>query len=136
MTEATGSCLCGAVRFAAQLPSKWVAHCHCSMCRRAHGAAFVTWAGFPQQQCAIQDPDQVLHWYASSPGAERGFCGRCGSTLFFRSERWAGELHIVRANFDGELDRTPQAHVFWDAHVDWVQLPPDDGLPRKTPGGA
>jgi hypothetical protein len=126
---ATGSCLCGAVRFAARLPSKWVAHCHCSMCRRAHGAAFVTWAGFEDERIAIEDADARLQWHASSPPARRGFCARCGSTLFFRSERWPGELHVVLANFDTPLDRLPQAHVFYDAHVPWFE--PNDDLPRK-----
>src|SRR5690606_34943450 len=46
MSQASASCFCGAIRIDAELPSKWVAHCHCTMCRRAHGAAFVTWAGF------------------------------------------------------------------------------------------
>jgi len=133
MDECSGRCLCDAVRFHARLPSRWVAHCHCSLCRRAHGAAFVTWAGFDADACRIEDDHHVLRWYDSSPAAQRGFCSRCGSTLFFRSERWAGELHIVLANFDGPLDRAPQAHAFWDTHVDWVALDPDDGLPRKAP---
>ena len=127
-----GGCLCGDVRFSATLPSLWVAHCHCTLCRRAHGAAFVTWVGMDASRCAIDDPRQQLRWYASSAGAERGFCSHCGSMLFFRSERWAGELHIARAQIDGDIDRTPQAHVFWDTHVDWVQLDADDGLPRKA----
>lgn len=40
---ANGRCLCGALQFSVRFPTKWVAHCHCTMCRRAHGAAFVTW---------------------------------------------------------------------------------------------
>ena len=102
------------------------------MCRHAHGAAFVTWAGFEDVNCRIDDPEQQLRWYESSPGAERGFCSHCGSTLLFSSQRWAGELHVVVANFDGPLDREPQAHVFWDSHVDWVKLDDEDGLPRKV----
>jgi len=102
------------------------------MCRRAHGAAFVTWAGFKDDQCRIVDPEARLALFESSPGAERGFCSRCGSTLLFRSQRWADELHVVVANFDGPLDRAPQAHVFWDTHVDWVALDDNDGLPRKV----
>ena len=97
---ASGSCQCGALRFDVALPSKWVAHCHCSMCRRAHGAAFVTWVGMDATRARIDDTRQTLRWYASSPGAERGFCSHCGTMLFFRSQRWPGELHIVRANFD------------------------------------
>jgi hypothetical protein len=131
MSPALGGCLCGAIRFSAPLPSKWVAHCHCTLCQRSSGAAFVTWVGLVEETCAITDPDGHLAWYASTAHGERGFCDRCGSTLFFRSPRWPGELHVTLANFDGPVDRTPQAHVFWDTHVTWVQLA-DDGLPRKT----
>ena len=131
MSTARGACLCGDLRFSLSLPSKWVAHCHCSMCRRAHGAAFVSWVGMDETRCTIDDPQHRLQWYASSPGAERGFCTSCGSTLFFRSTRWPGELHIVLANLLDPVDRAPQVHAFWDSHVDWVQLDPADGLPRK-----
>ena len=128
---ASGSCLCGSVRFDAELPSKWVAHCHCSLCRRAHGAAFVTWVGMDATRVQLDDAGLHLRWYASTPGAERGFCSHCGSMMFFRSERWPDELHIARALFAGPVDRAPQVHVFWNDHVEWVALDPADGLPRK-----
>jgi hypothetical protein len=130
MADASGSCLCGAVGFALTFPSKWVAHCHCSLCRRAHGAAFVTWIGMRARDVAIADPQSRLRWYAATPGAERGFCTRCGSTLFFRSQRWPGELHVTQANLHGAADRAPQAHAYWDTHVAWVSLDPGDGLKR------
>jgi hypothetical protein len=131
MTTSNGGCLCGDVRFTVEWPSQWVAHCHCTMCRRAHGAGYVTWFGMVEDRARIHDDAGSLRWYASSPGAERGFCVRCGSSLFFRSERWPGELHIALANLDGPAGRAPQAHVFWDTHVDWAAGDPQDGLPRK-----
>jgi hypothetical protein len=131
MSEQRARCQCGAVGFASREGSRWVAHCHCSKCRRAHGAAFVTWSGYAAAECRIDDAQQQLRWYESSPGAERGFCGRCGSMLFFRSQRWPGELHVASALLEAGPDRAPQAHVFHDSHVDWVTLA-DDGLPRKT----
>jgi hypothetical protein len=132
MSKASGRCLCGGLAFEAALPSKWVAHCHCSMCRRGSGAAFVTWVGLEAANSRIEDPHGLLHWYRSSAQGERGSCSRCGTPLFFRSARWPGELHVTLANFDGPVDRAPQLHVFWDSHVDWVRLDPNDGLPRKT----
>lgn len=128
--NATGHCLCGAVGFSLDWPSKWVAHCHCTQCRRAHGAAFVTWIGMAEDRVRIDDPESQLRWFASSPGAERGFCARCGGSLFFRSTRWPGELHIAYGNLDGEADRAPMAHVFWDTHVGWASVDATDALPR------
>lgn len=127
----SGGCLCGAVRFEAELPSKWCAHCHCSMCRRAHGAGYVTWVGFPSAQFHLRRGDDRLVWYASSPGARRGFCRTCGSTMLFESERWAGETHVALGCLDGPIDRQPQANVFFDAHVDW--MPIDETL-KTVPG--
>lgn len=131
MNPATGRCLCGDIGFTAKLPSKWVAHCHCTMCQRSGGSAFITWVGLDENDCRIADPLGQLRWYRSSDQGERGFCGHCGSTLFFRSQRWAGELHVTLANFLGPVDRMPQAHVFWDTRVPWVHLDAADGLPRK-----
>jgi len=117
-----GSCFCGAIGFTATLPSKWCAHCHCSMCRKSHGAGYVTWVGFDDGQVGITRGADQLNWFDSSPGAQRGFCKTCGSSLFFRSERWAGELHIALGCMDDEIDRLPQANVFFDTHVAWMPV--------------
>jgi hypothetical protein len=126
-----GSCLCGAVRFEASLPSKWCAHCHCGMCRKAHGAGYVTWVGFPVERFEVTHGSEQLHWYRSSGQAERGFCDRCGSSLLFRSERWPGEMHVALGAMDDPIDRTPQAHVYHDDHVDWVVI--DEALAVHDP---
>lgn len=130
----TGGCLCGAVRFEVAGPTKWCSHCHCSLCRRAHGAAFVTWFGVDDASFRFTRGEDEVEWYASTPEARRGFCRRCGSTMFFRSERWAGETHIALAQMDGAIDRRPSAHVFFDSHVDWVVLG-DDLRRRGGPSG-
>ena len=127
----TGRCLCGSVEFELRLPSKWCAHCHCSMCRRAHGAGYVTWVGFESDHFMLKKGDHHLQWYESSPGARRGFCSSCGSTMLFESERWAGETHVALACIDGPVDRAPAAHAFFDTHVGWA--PVDDDL-KKIPG--
>lgn len=117
-----GGCLCGAVRFEMDLPSKWCAHCHCSMCRRAHGAGYVTWVGFESDHFILKTGDHHLQWYESSPGARRGFCRTCGSTMLFESDRWKGETHVALGCIDDRIDREPQAHAFYDAHVDWMAI--------------
>lgn len=125
-STASGGCLCGAVRFAADLPEKWCAHCHCGMCRRQHGAGYVTWVGFHSGQVHIEDPGSALQWHESSPGARRGFCRTCGSSLFFESQKWAGETHVALGCIDEPHRFTPTAHAFYDTHVRW--MPVDEGL--------
>ena len=125
-SKVSGSCFCGAVRFHIELPSKWCAHCHCSMCRKVHGAGYVTWVGFESSHFQLGQGERELTWFDSSAGASRGFCSTCSSSMFFKSERWAGELHVALACLDDPIDRQPEAHAFHDTHVDWMPL--DDAL--------
>jgi len=124
--KVSGSCFCGVVKFHFELPSKWCAHCHCSMCRKVHGAGYVTWVGFEDTRFHLDEGKSELSWFESSKGASRGSCSTCSSSMFFRSERWAGELHVALACLDDPIDRQPQAHAFHDSHVDWMPL--DDAL--------
>ncbi len=124
---AFGSCLCGVVRFEADLPSRFCAHCHCTNCRRAHGAAFVTYAGFRQDQLQVSGSDRLTR-YRTETGATRVFCSRCGSTLFYEGPRWEGEVHVALANIQDEIDKAPEAHVYVDHRAPWWEI--SDELPR------
>lgn len=128
-TVAVGGCLCGAVRFELAFPSKWVAHCHCTMCQRAHGAAFVTWVSVPRDQFRMVAGADAVGRYHSSPPATRSFCARCGSPLLFESERWAGEVHVARAAIPGPVDRAPMVHAFYSDRAAWCAC--RDELPRR-----
>lgn len=130
-STAHGSCLCGAVRFTAHLPCKWVVHCHCTRCQRAHGAAFVTWVGLDETQVQINDTQGALRWFRTPEYAsQRGFCSICGSPMFFQSEREAGELHIARALFTTPIEREPESHEYYDTHVSWIKSM--DSLPKES----
>lgn len=130
MNHVSGSCLCGALRFTAPLATLWVAHCHCTLCQKNSGAAFVTWAGFNEYDVQIDDSNKTLKWYSATENAYRGFCNACGSTIFFKSARWPSELHITAVNIHEKLDRTPQMHVNWATHQVWIHLA--DDLPKKS----
>lgn len=125
---ATGSCYCERIRFRAEFPSRFVCHCHCHTCRRAHGAAFVTWAGFPAAQFQLTDGESELARYETETGATRSFCRVCGSTLFFESPRWKGEVHVAVAHFRDSLDREPTGHAYADRAPTWCPI--TDDLPR------
>ena len=132
MSEQTvkGACLCGAVQIQATMPSLWAAHCHCTQCQRYHGAAVVTWVGFQEDSFEVTSGEDNLRWFKSSPPARRGFCGECGSSFLFQSERWPGEMHVCLTNLEDPIDREPQGHVCYDTHVPWLTL--GDDLPRKA----
>ncbi len=128
----SGGCSCGGVRFEATLPSRFCAHCHCQNCRRAHGAAFVTWVGFPDGQFRVTTGQDRLTRFVTDTGATRSFCSRCGTTLLYEGPRWEGEVHVARAVIDDKIDRDPKLHVYVDHGADW--WPISDALPQY--GGA
>lgn len=139
-----GRCLCGELRFRAEGPSRFVAHCHCDNCRRAHGAAYVTWMGVPRGKFRwTLGEEKALRHFGTDTGATRSFCGTCGSSLLYASPRWEGEVHVAVAALTTELDRAPKAHVYFDRAPGWSShggdLPRfggEDGaqpLPGETP---
>lgn len=123
----SGGCLCGAVRFETDAASLFCVHDHCEWCRRAHGAAFVTWIGFRADAFSMTR-SETLRWYASSEKSERGFCSTCGTTMFYRTELAPGEIHVALACVDDQSSFEPTAHIFWEARVPW--FPFTDDLPK------
>ncbi len=78
---AKGHCLCGAVHITANTMNKHLGACHCAMCRR--------WTGGPlfAVDCGTDvafEGEENISVFNSSDWAERGFCARCGSHLFYR----------------------------------------------------
>jgi hypothetical protein len=130
-TSVSGACLCGAVRFEVDLPTRFCVHCHCSMCRRNHGAAFVTWFGVPKASFRLLKGETALALYQSSDHGTRSFCSRCGSSLFCVLDRDPDTIDIALASMLGPIDRSPEAHVFFDTHVGWMDFP--DHLPKMGP---
>jgi len=128
----TGACLCGAVRYRVGPAPLWVAHCHCSMCRRAQGAGFVTWAGFPGDTFSLVAGEDLLARYQSSAPAVRSFCSRCGTPLFFQSSRWPGEIHVTLASLDSAEGLEPRAHAYWASRAPWLGWD-GGGLPKAEP---
>jgi hypothetical protein len=126
--KASGSCFCGAIRFTAELPTLFCGHCHCSMCRRSHGAGYVTWFAVPRSQFSLDAGEERLVRFRSSDHGTRSFCGRCGSTLFCETTHYPDMVDIVLANMTDPIDRPPQAHFFFENRVDWVHV--DDSLPH------
>jgi hypothetical protein len=115
-----GRCLCGAVRFETSGEPRFVANCHCESCRRAASAPSFVWAGFLDPQVAITGDS--LATYASSPGVTRGFCGRCGSPLFYRSDKYAGETHLAACAFENSAELAPKMDYLQEEKLPWAAL--------------
>lgn len=105
----SGSCLCGAVRVQAKAASNYVGVCHCSMCRK--------WTGGPlfAVDCGTEvsfEGEENISTYSSSDWAERGFCNRCGSNLFYRLKQ--NNQYIMAAGIFSEEGYLFDHQVFID----------------------
>lgn len=121
-----GSCLCGKVRFNVESFSPLAAHCHCSQCRKFHGAAFGTLV--ETTGLTWLSGEEHLGEFTGKLGATRTFCSCCGSSIGFRPKGAPIEqTEIAIALFDEPVPVIPDAHIYADYSADWYNT--DDDLP-------
>lgn len=124
---AGGSCLCGQIRYEIRGRVGAITVCHCSQCRKFHGAA-APYAPVRREKVVVAG-DATLSWFESSPTVRRGFCSTCGSSLFW-DHRESPFLEIAMGTVDGPTGLSTSAHIWVDSHADWEHL--EDGLPRHA----
>lgn len=131
----TGGCLCGEIRYRATGPFRDVIACHCEQCRRASGHHLAATA-VPKPGFEILS-DETLRWFESSPGVRRGFCGRCGSNLFWMVEESA-HVSIFAGTLDQPTGLRLIRHIYCADKADYYEiedgLPADDGANRGQIG--
>jgi hypothetical protein len=120
-----GGCLCGAVRYCAIGPPSGITICHCATCRRASGAPLVAWSGFPA--AGFNFTRGVPARYASSPGVERTFCGRCGTQLTYQRRESPDSVDLTLASLEDPEALVPEDHIWTASRLSWIAL--SDGLP-------
>ncbi|HWO14545.1 MAG TPA: GFA family protein, partial [Polyangiaceae bacterium] len=123
MVEA--SCLCGAVRWQLEGPFEWMAHCHCSRCRKAHGSAFATYVASPAAGFRLSGGEHVA-CYRAEGGIPRCFCRRCGSVV--PSDATGASVYSPAGNLLADPEVRPQSHMFAGSKAPWFEIA--DDLPR------
>lgn len=123
----SGSCLCGTVTYEARGPFSLMVNCHCSICRKHHGAAFATHLAAPLATFRWLSGQDALLNFRSSEKGERSSCKTCGSALPVLLQ--ARELVLLPAGpLQGEIGITPQAHIFVASKAPWYTI--TDSLPQ------
>ena len=118
-----GRCLCGRVRFKFDHEAvRFTAHCHCESCRRATSSPVATFIGVRDTGWRWQGEEPQV--FESSPGVRRGFCGTCGSPMFFASDAWPGETHFYAASLEGDEGLIVAGHAFAEERPHWSPVPP------------
>lgn len=166
--EIVGSCLCGLIRFKIYHEEskaerdkivddkdfkfrscfKSVAHCHCKMCRKFHGAAFSTFAEVEVKDFHLEKEslEYLSKYESASNNTVRGFCKVCGSSLTFESSynRNDGTLEVALGCIDhfasifssksAEAAKIPKAdcHIYTDFKGAFYEIGDDDKLPQYS----
>ena len=127
-----GSCLCGQIEYQIAKPLAIIEHCHCSMCRKSHGAAFATDAFVMRDDFEWVRGEDALTRYESSPGTFRCFCRACGSRLVMEPGELPQAVVIYLGTLDDDPEGRPGAHIFVEDRAPWHEL--TDALPRFSEG--
>lgn len=120
---AQGGCACGAVTYEVTGPLRPVIACHCRQCRVASGH-HVAATSAKRDHIVV---DGTVTWYESSPGVRRGFCGECGSNLFWDTLT-SENMSIFAGTITGQTGLRIAGHIFVADKGDYYDI--SDGLPQ------
>ena len=128
-----GGCGCGAVRFEVTEPLQSSKYCHCTRCQRRTGTAASASARPQPGSFRIVSGEEHLRAWRPDSGAEKWFCGDCGSALFSRDPQNPDRVGIRLGAFDDDPQIRPSLRQFVAYAASWEAIP-DDGLPRHPEG--
>ena len=101
-------------------------HCHCSQCRRLHGAAFASFAGVLRKEFRYVTGQSDLSKYASSDSHARVFCKNCGSNILVELDAEPEALYLAMGTVNGNPDLPSGYHIFVGSKAPWFSI--DDQL--------
>lgn len=120
-----GSCHCGGVSYQTPGPLRPVIACHCGQCRKQSGHY---WAATQAANASLDIKDTgTLTWYRASERAARGFCNRCGASLFWR-EDGTDTTSIGAGTLDGPSGLATAKHIYVKDKGDYYQI--EEGVPQ------
>ena len=128
----TGGCLCGAVRYEVKGPLRNIVNCHCSMCQKLHGN-FGPHSKARKIDIKFTNNDG-LAWFKTSDVARRGFCRKCGSSLFWEPFD-LDATGIIAGSLDGPTGLTTMGHIFVGEKPDFYEITDDYPQFEKSSGG-
>jgi hypothetical protein len=131
MPMVRGSCLCGGVKFRINGALSHARHCHCSMYRKAQGAAFRTRASANAIEFEWVQGESLVTFYESSPGNHRGFCRVCGSPIVTKFDD-AAYYGVPLGALDDDPGVRPELHVQVASKAPWFTV--TDDLPQFAAG--
>ena len=127
MNPYTGKCLCEQITYEITGEFGPIFNCHCSKCRRWHGAAFRTRGSITRSQFKWLKGEDLLSTYDSSDNVSKYFCSNCGSALISTYKDKPDVIGVPLGGLDGNVGK-PQAHIFVASKSPWYKI--TDDLPQ------
>jgi hypothetical protein len=128
MTEWTGGCMCGAIRYrlgSAPFDAGW---CHCRTCQLSSGSPAMAFASVKAGDWRLERGENALGTVASSNFGHRGFCTRCGTPLYMKVNHQPETVDFSVATLDEPDAIRPEFHIFYGSRIAWAEAA--DNLPR------
>ncbi len=120
-----GHCECRRVSYEVDGDIKDFSHCHCSQCRRLHGAAFATFAGVSRDQFRYISGENATSVYASSASHGRVFCAECGSNILVALDQEPDVLYLSMSAIEGDPPRPQGYHIYVGSKAPWHEISDD-----------
>ena len=121
------SCLCGGVQLKTKGPLRHISNCHCTQCMKTHGN-FAAYTATPEKDVKFLKK-RTLKWFRSSKKAKRGFCTRCGASMFFKWLR-SENISIAAGMFKNPTKLKTKENIFVKGKLDYYNL--DNQLPKSS----
>jgi hypothetical protein len=126
--KVTGGCLCGHVRYEAEVFLKSGFYCHCRICQKSTGQPAEI--SVPIQAGSLVFVQSEPKYYLSSAYGKRGFCEECGSRLVWKATDPANDwlTNVTVGSLDNSAEARPSTHIYVDTQLPWYQI--DEALPK------
>ena len=113
------SCLCGGIQFRTQGHHRHVSNCHCIQCMKTHGH-YAAYTNVLEQNVKFFKKE-TLKWFKSSKRAKRGFCKKCGASIFFKTIG-SDNIAIAAGMFNGPTKLKTKMNIFVKGKLDYYKL--------------
>ena len=120
-----GRCECRRVEFEVTGEIVDFSHCHCSQCRRLHGAAYASFAGVKRDHFRYTSGQPDMRTYASSAHNDRLFCDNCGSTIMVIPLKEPEFFYLSMSAIEGEPKLPVGYHAWTASKAYWHEINDD-----------
>jgi hypothetical protein len=122
MSERTGGCLCGQVRYRLTAQPLNARICWCRDCQRIAGNGTFN-AVFPAQSVEITGtPSDHVRVAGSGNPVRRRFCPQCGCHLFAETPGYPGVIVVRAGTLDDPSSIKPVANIWSSSAPGWACL--------------